>query len=285
MLDDLQSVDMFTNASLARRIERAEMGLVLEGAAAASRRVPADQLIVEEFNGGASVFVEQGAPFNKAVALGFDGVPEPETLDRLEQLFAARQAPLQFEIATLADPGVARALTKRGYELVGFENVLGLSLTPSSRFEPVPGVDVTRAEADEAAAWLDAVAVGFMHPDTFDGPSSQPQLPRDVLDRVFGDTIAAPGFERYLARRGGEVSGGASFRMQDGVAQLSGAATLPAHRRQGVQSALLRHRLAEAVRRGCDIAVVTTEPGSKSQENVQKAGFALLYARSVLVKS
>ena len=81
---------MFATASLARRIERAEMGLVLEGAGAAARRVPAGQMILEEFNGGAAVFVEPGAPFNKTVALGFDGVPAPETLDRLEQLFAAR---------------------------------------------------------------------------------------------------------------------------------------------------------------------------------------------------
>lgn len=260
------------------------MGLVLEGAAAAARRVPADLMIVHEFNGGAAIFVEPSAPFNKTVALGFDGVPSPEVLHRLEQQFAERQAPLQFEVATLADPGVARALTQRGYELVGFENVLALPLGPATRFDAVPGVEVARASETESREWLDAVAVGFMHPDTFDGPSSQPQLPRDVLDRVFGDTLVAPGFERYLARRGGEVAGGASFRIQDGVAQLSGAATLPPHRRQGVQSALLRHRLTEAVRRGCDIAVVTTEPGSKSQENVQKAGFALLYARAVLVK-
>jgi GNAT superfamily N-acetyltransferase len=276
---------MFANASLARRIERAEMGLVLEAARAAARRVPSGQMIIEELNGGAAVFVEADAPFNKAVALGFGGVPEPDVLDRLEQLFAGRQAPLRCEIATLADPDVARTLTKRGYELVGFENVLALPLRPTSRFDPVPGVDVQRSGDTEATAWLDAVAIGFMHPDTFDGPSSEPQLPRDVLDRVFGDTIAAPSFERFIARRGGEVAGGASFRMQDGVAQLSGAATLPVHRRQGVQSALLRHRLTEAVRRGCDIAVVTTEPGSKSQENVQKAGFALLYSRSVLVKA
>jgi GNAT superfamily N-acetyltransferase len=65
---------------------------------------------------------------------------------------------------------------------------------------------------------------------------------------------------------------------------LSGAATLPEHRRQGVQTALLRHRLREAAARGCDIAVVTTQPGSKSQENVQKAGFSLLYARAVLIR-
>ena len=34
---------------------------------------------------------------------------------------------------------------------------------------------------------------------------------------------------------------------------------------------------------GCDLAVVTTQPGSKSQENVQRRGFELLYTRAVLV--
>jgi hypothetical protein len=41
-------------------------------------------------------------------------------------------------------------------------------------------------------------------------------------------------------------------------------------------------RLAEARAAGCDLAVVTTRPGSPSQRNVQRAGFHLLYARAVL---
>jgi GNAT superfamily N-acetyltransferase len=61
-------------------------------------------------------------------------------------------------------------------------------------------------------------------------------------------------------------------------------ATLPAHRRHGVQSALLATRLERAGRAGCDVAVVTTQPGSKSQENVQKHGFELLYTRAILVR-
>jgi GNAT superfamily N-acetyltransferase len=65
---------------------------------------------------------------------------------------------------------------------------------------------------------------------------------------------------------------------------LCGAATLPAFRRRGVQSALLHARLAQARQAGCDLAVVTTQPGSKSQENVQRAGFELLYVRAVLVR-
>ena len=39
----------------------------------------------------------------------------------------------------------------------------------------------------------------------------------------------------------------------------------------------------EAARRGCDVGVVTTTPGSTSQANVQKAGFVLLYVRALLV--
>jgi GNAT superfamily N-acetyltransferase len=276
---------VFTTASLARRIEHAEAGLITEAVRAAARRVPPGQLFLREMHGGVAAYVEPGAPFNKVAGLGFDGVPSAEVLDAIEHAFADRHAPLQVEISTLADPEVARTLTRRGYELVGFENVLGLSIDARTAFEPAPGIEVTAAKDDESATWLDVVATGFMTPDVFDGPKShEADIPRDVLDRVFGDTIAAPGFERYLARRGGALAGGASMRIQDGVAQLSGAATLPEHRRQGVQSALLRHRLAEAARRGCDIAVVTTQPGSKSQENVQKAGFSLLYARAVLVK-
>jgi hypothetical protein len=51
-----------------------------------------------------------------------------------------------------------------------------------------------------------------------------------------------------------------------------------------VQSALLRARLIDAAEQGCDLAIVTTEPASKSQHNVQRAGFALLYSRAILIR-
>jgi ribosomal protein S18 acetylase RimI-like enzyme len=56
--------------------------------------------------------------------------------------------------------------------------------------------------------------------------------------------------------------------IQDGFAQFS-AGTAPAFRRRGVQSALL--------------ALVTVQPGSRSQRNVQRRGFDLLYTRATLV--
>jgi hypothetical protein len=38
-------------------------------------------------------------------------------------------------------------------------------------------------------------------------------------------------------------------------------------------------------RRGCTLAVVTTAPGSTSQQNALAQGFALLYARALHVKA
>jgi hypothetical protein len=52
-----------------------------------------------------------------------------------------------------------------------------------------------------------------------------------------------------------------------------------------MQKALLGRRLADAQKAGCDLAVVTTAPGSRSQDNVMRRGFELLYTRAVLVKT
>ena len=52
----------------------------------------------------------------------------------------------------------------------------------------------------------------------------------------------------------------------------------------GVQTALLTTRLSEAARLGCNLAVITTLPGSKSQQNAQRHGFELLYTRAILVR-
>ena len=55
-----------------------------------------------------------------------------------------------------------------------------------------------------------------------------------------------------------------------------GDATLPAFRRQGVQCALIEARLAMAAQAGCDLAIVTADPGSSSGRNAERMGFQLV---------
>ena len=132
-------------------------------------------------------------------------------------------------------------------------------------------------------AWLDVIAAGFASPDTQGVPTHE-EFSRDVLDRAVGDMAEASGFARYLAHRHGAVGDGSSPRVCENVAQLCGAATAPAHRRRGVQGALLAARLADAARQGCAVAIVTAQPDSRSQRNVQRQGFEPLYTRAILVR-
>jgi GNAT superfamily N-acetyltransferase len=239
-----------------------------------------------------AVFAGTGSPVNKVIGVGFAGAPDGARFEAIEALFAARQAPVQVEIATLADPQWHAALALRGYALAGFENVLGLALTDvdvEPAWRPAPGARATVAVVEcsphDDGVWLDTIATGFQYPDNVPAQATGQHVPRDVIERIFGELASVPGFRRYLAYVDGVVVGGASLREFEGVAQLCGAATLPRFRRQGVQSALLDARLRDARGRGCDIAVVTTAPGSKSQHNTQRRGFTLLYARALHVKS
>jgi ribosomal protein S18 acetylase RimI-like enzyme len=274
---------LFCDAALAERIERAEAQLVARASEAARGRGADAAGFVIPVAGGVASFAEEDSPFNKVAGLGFGGVPDAAALDEIERAFAARGAPVQVELAHLVDPALGVLLTERGYRLVSFENVLGRSLTGEA--EPVrpPGVEVRRSGDDEFDAWLDVVVDAFIHPDTQGVPSHE-EFPREAIERAERDLVAAAGVMCYLALRDGVIAGGASMRVAGGVAQLTGAATAPAHRRRGVQTALLSTRLADAAAAGCDIAVVTTQPGSKSQQNVQRQGFDLLYTRAVLVK-
>jgi hypothetical protein len=146
-----------------------------------------------------------------------------------------------------------------------------------------PGIEVRRSGEDELEAWLDVVVEGGLHPDT-EGVPQHEEFSREALERVERDLAAAAGVTRYAALRDGGLATGASFRVAAGLAQFTGAATAPAHRRRGAQTALLSARLADAAAAGCDVAVVTTAPGSKSQQNAQRQGFDLLYTRAILVK-
>ena len=273
---------LFCDAALAERIELAEVKLIAKASAAARRRGPAGAGFVIPVAGGVASFAEQGSPFNKVAGLGFGGVPSPTDLDEMERAFAARRAPVQVELAHLADPMVGARLTERGYRLTSFENVLGLDLQGAPGGVIPPGIDVRPSDDDEFDAWFAVVAEGVAHPDAQGVPSHE-DFPREVVERAERD-VGTAGVVRYVALRDGVIVGGASFYMAEGVALLAGAATAPAHRRRGVHSALVSARITEATAAGCDVAVVTTQPASRAQQNVQHRGFDLLYTRAVLVK-
>lgn len=275
---------MFTTIELAARIDRAEARLSASIARGLLADDPYGDVFVEEIGGGVAAYTGPASPMNKMIAVGFEGVPDDERLGEIEEMFRVREAPLQAEVSTLADPAFGATLTHRGYSLQNFENVLGRPMVDADANTPAdPAIDVHKMdEGHDPEAWLDAAITGFQHVDPQGVQAELP--PRDRLEHALRPYMTVPGFRRYCAYVDGQLAGVASLRVDDRLAQLCGAATLPAFRRRGVQTVLLRTRLADAFLEGCELALMTTQPGSRSQQNAARLGFLLLYARAHLVK-
>jgi len=105
---------LFCGTALAERIERAEAQLIAKASQAARRRRAEAAGFVIPIAGGVASYAEQGSPFNKVAGLGFGGVPGAAALDEIEQAFNARSAPVQIELAHLADPAIGALLTGPG---------------------------------------------------------------------------------------------------------------------------------------------------------------------------
>ena len=267
---------MFTSPELASRIDRAE------GRLCAAFALDAPHARVIEVGGGVAVFIDRDSPTNKLIGAGFSGHADDSVLSEIETHFARQGARLQAEVSTLAEPSLHRQLVERGYLPYGFENVLGHPLRDV--VAPAVGITVELLAAADLPKLADVMAEGFSNPD-IGGVGGDELPPVDAIRQAFTRTLRIPGFRGYLARIDGTIAGGAVLRLDGEIAQFGGAATLPPFRRRGVQTALLRARLIAAAQAGCDIGVVVTQPASKSQQNVQREGFSLLYARQLLVKA
>jgi hypothetical protein len=187
---------LFATGSLAKRIEEAESTLIAHFGRAVGHRDGRDRVVIADVGGGTAVIAGPTTPFSKVAGLGFAAVDE-SVLEGIEREYARRAMPVRVELASLGDPAVGSLLTRRGYVLSGFENVLGLRLPPVHASPPqknsdpqrsgAPAISVTRAERDETRLWLDVVATGFANPDVFDGPP-----PTETFDRSAIDQALAP---------------------------------------------------------------------------------------------
>src|SRR5215467_7777262 len=169
---------LFCDTALAGRIERAEAQLIAEASEAARRRGADAGGFVIPIAGGVASFAEEGSPFNKVAGLGFGGIPSAAALGEIERAFAARGAPVQVELASLADPEIGAFLTGRGYRLASFENVLGRALTGEIERVTAAGVEVRLSGDDELETWLAVVVDAGLHPDT-EGLPSHEEFPRE----------------------------------------------------------------------------------------------------------
>ena len=127
------------------------------------------------------------------------------------------------------------------------------------------------SEMRDAGEWSRATGSAFM-----DG------APCDEANVVIGSIVStAPASTALEIRIDGAIAASGCMDVLGEIAGFYGAATAPAFRGRGLQSALIADRIARALERGARFGRVTTRPGSTSEQNLLRSGFVPLYTRTL----
>jgi GNAT superfamily N-acetyltransferase len=246
----------------------------LEMTTARSGRECAD--VCAEIAGGIATFSGTDSPITQAFGVGLSGPVSENDLDRLEDFFFSRGAPVALELCPFIDPSLLEVLKSRPYRLEEFSNVLVREVSSLEEI-PVPecGLEVRAAVPRENTVYSEIVAEAFSE-----------YLPiNETLRRVIETFFKRPSGRCFLAIDGNEIVSGGCVAADQNVAEFYGAATLKSFRNRGAQTRLISARLKWAVEQGCDLATTTTQPGSSSQRNYERAGFRVVYTRAKVVRN
>lgn len=209
---------------------------------------------------------------NRVLALGWPEPVEEAALDEMVAWFRDAGVSRCFmQMAPSAEPGALRWwLGRRGF--AHYNNWVklcrGLRDLPPRPVAPRVGT----LEPGQAGMFGRAVATGFAWPD-----ATAPWL---------AETVGLPGWRHYAAYDdAGDILGVAVLHVVDESAYFGFAATVTEHRRRGVQTALVIHRLHEAAAAGCTRVVAETAEETSARpapsfRNLRRLGFDLAYLRA-----
>lgn len=266
----------FVDKALARRLEAAEEIPQVYYAQIDQKLRPEIGSAVEEICGGHMSFAGVGSPVGRAGGIGFDGPISAADLDRIEGFYRSHGGPCQVDVCPLTDPSLIELLKTRGYSMSELNNVLFRPLIKDEVFpEPAYG-NIRPGKKEEAAVFTSIVERCF--------------FPNGDAPKEFGGVLAPMfqmegGLNFVVEVDGNPVACAAGLRIKEhGIVGLFGAGTLTEFRGRGLQTALLRTRMAVAAQAGCEYAVIVTQGGTTSQRNAERLGFRVAYSKATLVK-
>ena len=266
----------FVDKARARRLESCEEMPQVMYARLFRKTRPEIGAAEEEICGGHMIFAGLGSPIGRATGAGLDRAFTPGDLDRVEEFYRAHKAPAQVDLCPMHEPAVFELFKERGYAIAELNNVLFRKLDAQEKFPPPPvGCEIRpsrREEAETAGAIVESAFFPDGAPEAYRGLIA----PFYRMERALAFVAIVDG--RLVACGTGLVI------PEHRVFALCGAGTLTEYRGRGLQTALLRARMAAAVQAGCEYAVVVTNGGTTSQRNAERLGFSVAYSKVTVIK-
>jgi GNAT superfamily N-acetyltransferase len=266
----------FVDKALARRLESCEEMPQVYYARAFQKTRPEVGAAEEEICGGHMVFAGLGSPIGRATGIGFASTLSTADLDGIEQFYRERKAPSQVDLTPMHEPAVFEMFKDRGYAITELNNVLYRKLDATEKFpSPPEPCQIRRSHGDESAVTGAIVESAFF-------PDGAPEGFRGLIAPLY-EMENALAFVATVDDK--PVACGTGLIIKEhGVFALCGAGTLAEFRGRGLQTALLRARMAAAVSAGCEYAVVVTQGGTTSQRNAERLGFRVAYSKVTVIK-
>ena len=266
----------FVDKAFARRLESVEEMPQVMYARTFQKTRPEIGAAEEEICGGHMIFAGLGSPIGRATGVGLDREFTAADLDRVEEFYRAHKAPSQVDLCPMHEPAVFELFKERGYAIAELNNVLFRKLDAQETFPPPPARCEIRPSRQEEADTAGAIVESAFFPD------GAPEAYRGLVAPFYQ-------MERALAFvasvEGKLVACGTGLVIPEHrVFALCGAGTLAEFRGRGLQTALLRARMAAAVQAGCEFAVVVTNGGTTSQRNAERLGFRVAYSKVTVIK-
>jgi len=266
----------FVDKAFARRLESCEEIPQVEYARAFRKSRPEIGAAEEEICGGHMIFAGLGSPIGRATGTGLDRPFTTDDLDRIEQFYREHRAPSQVDLTPMHEPTMFEMFKQRGYAIAELNNVLYRKLDAEEKFPPAPaGCEIRRSRLEEAEITGTIVESAFF-------PDGPPEAFRGLIKPLYQMEHALA----FAASIDGKLvaCGTGLIIPEHRVFALCGAGTLAEYRRRGLQTALLRTRMAAATEQECEYAVVVTQGGTTSQRNAERLGFRVAYSKVTVIK-
>ncbi len=206
-----------------------------------------------------------------------DDVPDDE-IDRVFKFYKDRPCNFRVSLSTMADPTLINRLEDRGLRVRGFIVTAGRDLIEEDlTFEQKSPFEIRVASRDEEMIWCETLNRGFMSEEDSDIEANYTIMSQAAFRTK--STIPILAFENEKA------VAAAVLTVEDGIAHLVAAATLPSFRSRGAQTDLQKFRIAYGAKMGAKELLFEGVPGATSFFNAQKQGLDTLFTSAILSKN
>lgn len=265
----------FSDLALSNRLETANAVSNVKLANEYANAFPNSGTETLAIAGGYAIYLGDNSPMTQALGMGLEQPISTNEIEKIENFYFQKNSAVNIELSPYVDLALLELLAKREYHLTEVSNVLVKHLDKNNLAAPANSeIEIISVKEHNTEILANTLIKGF----GVEGKLA------DLLKKVWELGIKIPENLSFLAKIHNNFVGGGGMFIYEGIASFSGASTLPEFRKLGVQTKLLQHRLSLAATLGCDLAMISTLPGTTSQHNAEKQGFRIVYTRIKLMR-